>query len=320
MFGVPILLIAFNRPEQTARVLAAIKAIRPCRLYVACDGPRKHVPADSLSVQRVRKILTSVDWECHVETLFQDDNLGCNHGPRAAIDWFFTYEERGIILEDDCLPSPSFFNFCSWGLRAFDSESEVMAITGTNICPHLSYSGDYWVSKYPLMWGWASWRRAWKLHDPDMAEWSRLRSRFLWLLNLGIGGLPFAITWLRLLNKTFRAGKSATWWDIQWIFSCWINSGVTVSPKVNLVSNIGFDGAGTHTNFSGDHRSNLAAENLRFPLTAPSEFAVFKPGDEYISRHWFFISWKGVFRDLLTSIPGWRYYRMFWWFCRGQAS
>jgi GT2 family glycosyltransferase len=108
----PILFIVFNRPKTTSQVFQAIRAAKPRRLYVAADGPRDDRPLEKEKVREVRDIATQIDWPCDLKILFRDENLGCKYAVSGAIDWFFKSEEQGMILEDDCLPSQSFFNYC----------------------------------------------------------------------------------------------------------------------------------------------------------------------------------------------------------------
>src|SRR5688572_19370360 len=102
----PVLFIIFNRPDLTKQVFEAIRKAKPSRLYIAADGPRENILGEGEKCNEARRIASDIDWECKVRTLFRDENLGCGKGPTNAITWFFSHETEGIILEDDCLPSP----------------------------------------------------------------------------------------------------------------------------------------------------------------------------------------------------------------------
>src|SRR5689334_9315101 len=108
----PVLLLIFNRPDTTALVMEALRRARPSRVYVAADGPREGMGEDE-RCERARRIATEVNWPCEIKTLFRKCNLGCGRALSGAIDWFFEHEEQGIILEDDCVPSQSFFPYCA---------------------------------------------------------------------------------------------------------------------------------------------------------------------------------------------------------------
>lgn len=299
-----VLFIVFNRPDTTAQVFEAIRKAKPPRLYVAADGPRAGREGEVEKVANVREIATAVDWPCEVKTLFQDKNIGCNFGPRAGIDWFFEYEEAGIILEDDCFPSQSFFWFCEAMLNKYQTNDRIMAVTGTNITRDIYFEYDYWFSNFALMWGWASWKRAWMKYDPDLTEWVAKRSKRKWLKEIGNDSWLFAKSWEEIFDRTIVLGSNATWWDYQWIYSCWINKGLTIAPRENLIRNIGYTSDATHT--VGEHPilSNLVAREISFPLQHPTKIEVDKKADEFISRHWFGVSWNSYIKSLVLKFPG----------------
>lgn len=298
-----VLFLVFNRPEATAQVFEAIRQAKPPRLYVAADGPREGHEGEVERVARVREIAMAIDWPCEVKTLFREKNVGCQFGPRGGIDWFFSNEEQGIILEDDCLPSQSFFWFCEEILNHYSENDRIMAVTGTNITKGLYFEGDYFVSRYALMWGWASWRRAWVKYDPDLIDWPVLKKR-KWLRSLGIGGRSFRSTWTSIFDRTFKLGKQATWWDYQWIYTCWRNNGLTIAPSKNLVRNIGFSDEATHTLGYDRFRSNLVLNNIRLPLVHPDNLQVNWRADKFISTHWFHASWASLLKAFILRFPG----------------
>ncbi|MCU0355758.1 MAG: nucleotide-diphospho-sugar transferase, partial [Cytophagales bacterium] len=160
-------MIVFNRPQTTERVFSAIRKVRPQKLYVAADGPRADKADEAEKTRLTREIATRVDWDCEVKTLFRDENVGCGLGPATAISWLFEQEERGIILEDDCQPSESFFLFCEEVLKRYESDNRVMQVSGMNPlgdwCHDPDY--DYYFSEAGITWGWATWRRAWRSYD-----------------------------------------------------------------------------------------------------------------------------------------------------------
>src|SRR5262249_20722231 len=159
---IPVLFLIFNRPNTTARVMEAIRTAGPGRLYVAADGPRDGNADEAKRCAEVRRIATQVDWPCEVQTLFRERNLGCRQAVSSAITWFFEQEQEGIILEDDCLPSPSFFPYCAELLARFRNDERIMCITGCNFQQDMKgYPYSYYFSKYHHVWGWATWRRAW---------------------------------------------------------------------------------------------------------------------------------------------------------------
>src|SRR6478609_2139677 len=172
-----VLLVIFNRPETTRLVFEAIRKAKPTRLYIAADGPREHVASDHKKCEEARQIVTQVDWDCQVHILFNQKNLNCGVGPSSAFTWFFEHEEEGIILEDDCLPSQSFFWFCQELLERYRDDTRVMHIGGNNFLNGWRNDSDYsyYFSRSGYVWGWATWRRAWNQFDFKIKHYSKAR-------------------------------------------------------------------------------------------------------------------------------------------------
>lgn len=242
----PLLLIAFNRPDMFEQLVERLRESRPPRIYVAVDGPRPGHPTDEQRVQSTRDLVQRIDWTDDVHTLFQETNLGCGQGVSTAISWFFSTEERGIILEDDILPRESFFGFCSELLDRYEDDDHVLAISGCNFVPpeHLSQSGPYRFSRVPHIWGWATWRKVWEQHSLDMSDWrERMPARKLWEVSgHSIGGVVF---WRSIFDLMAR--DQIDTWDMQFVFLGMERDMYTATANVNLVDNIGFGDTATHT-------------------------------------------------------------------------
>ena len=166
----PILVIAFNRPDHLTVLIGRLREIQPKKIYFAVDGPRKNKDGEAEKVALCRNLADSIDWDCQVITNFQESNLGCGLGVSTAITWFFENEERGIILEDDIIPDPSFYPFCTELLRRYELDLAVFAISGCNFVPpdQISVSNGYRFSQVPHIWGWASWRDRWAQYQLDI--------------------------------------------------------------------------------------------------------------------------------------------------------
>lgn len=174
-FNVPILFIIFNRPETTKAVFHEIRKNQPFQLFVAADGPRREIFEDIENCRKVREIIQLIDWECNVQTLFRDENLGCKIAVSSAIDWFFSQVDEGIILEDDCLPDQSFFPFCQELLEKYRYDAKIMMIGGSNFQFNKNkFEYSYYFSRYFHIWGWASWKRAWQFYDVEMKAWPEI--------------------------------------------------------------------------------------------------------------------------------------------------
>jgi hypothetical protein len=242
MFDIPVLIIVFNRPDLAIQAIRAIKQIKPAKIYIAGDGPRTGVEGEAkICLESRDVVLKEIDWDCQVQTLFQEVNLGCALGVSTAINWFFRHEEMGIILEDDCIPGESFFSFCRTLLLHYKDDEEVMHIAGFNDQNNIQRGdGSYFFSNFPIIWGWASWRRAWQHYDFNVENIdsnfkSFTRSAFY-------GNKDAAERWLGLLFYNLDST-----WDYQWDYSIFRRKGLCISPNVSLIKNIGFDERATHT-------------------------------------------------------------------------
>ena len=281
-----VLFVVFNRPETTIQVFETIRQAKPPRLYVAADGAREDKEGELEKVKQVREIVNQVDWDCEVKTLFRDKNLGCKIAISSAIDWFFEHEEIGIILEDDCLPHPTFFRFCEELLEKYRDDERIAMISGNNFQfgrKRTNYS--YYFSRYPHIWGWASWRRAWKNYDVDMKIWSEIRNGN-WLQDL-FKDKKSVQYWANIFEKTYQ-GKINSW-GYRWTFSCWIQNALTVIPNVNLVSNIGFGMDATHTKAT-TKLSNISTSPIEFPLKHPNFIIRDTLADDFTQRNIFELS------------------------------
>lgn len=295
----PVLFLVFNRPDTTAQVFEAIRQAKPPRLYVAGDGPRKEHSGEAELVSKVRKIATAVDWPCEIKILFRHENLGCKYAVSGAINWFFEQEKQGIILEDDCLPSKSFFWFCEELLDKYRENESIMAITGTNITRGIIFEYDYLFSRYALMWGWASWARAWKKYDLELRNWPGT-GQSKRLKRLGLNRIVEIIIWKDILNRT-KSNKIVAW-GYQWIYSCWLYYGTTIAPSRNLIRNIGYSKDATHTTNPHPILSNLQNKDLIWPLNEPLDFTPHYQYDNFISKYWFNASLISLIKSKLFKI------------------
>ncbi len=257
-----VLFLIYKRPDTTIQVFEAIRQAKPPRLYVAADGPKPDVPGEAEKVQQARDIvLNGVDWDCEVKTLFRDPNLGCKYGVSGGIDWFFEHEEEGIILEDDTLPSQSFFWFCQELLERYRNDERIWHISGDNFHNKLiDYEFSYYFSKYCHIWGWATWKNRWNFYDVSIND-AIFQNCDEWLKY-------YAFDKNEYYNKynNFQSVKNNTidTWDFQWTFAVWVNNGVSILPHKNLVINLGFDSEATHTKSSS--LLKLKKFNIQFPL------------------------------------------------------
>lgn len=271
MFTTPILFLIFNRPDVTVKVFDQIRKVKPAQLYIAADGARANKPGEADLCQHVREVVMSaIDWKCEVKTLFREENLGCKKAVSSAINWFFGEVEMGIVLEDDCLPDPTFFPFCQQLLNVYKDDRNVIAINGCNFNFSLP-NESYFFSRYFNAWGWASWRRAAINVDYGMTTWvTRKKFWFLWR-RLKKGLTDFDLNWYRYWVKIFDTVVSdeLNTWDYQWNYRQWETDKKTIVPGTNLVTNIGFDPDATHTTLRSHPASKLPVHPMAFPLKKP---------------------------------------------------
>ena len=279
----PVLLRIFRRPEMTKQVLEVLRHVRPAKLYISGDGPKGSSTEEDIRVSQAREIATNIDWECDIHTRFWEENVG---GPQAGfegISWFFRHEPQGIILEDDNLPNIDFFRFCDVLLERYKYDPSIFAITGNNFQDgQLRGEASYYFSKFPHCWGWATWRRAWQYSSLDISFWDPWKRSKEW-----INWLPDAVErqfWEKKFDDIFF--KRKVHWDHAWAASCWHRGGLTVTPNLNLVSNIGFGEGATNTANPNDKMAKLPMHSLG-ELSHPLRVEQDKVADRYVFDHVF---------------------------------
>ena len=252
-FDIPILLIIFNRLDTTIQVVDSIRTIQPSKLYIASDGPRKNREGEDEIVKAVRDyVLKSVDWNCEVKTLFHNENLGCGQGPAQAITWFFENEEMGIILEDDCIPSKSFFPYCEELLAKYKDDNRIYHIAGQNPLTLTKSPYSYYFARIQHCWGWASWKRAWNNFSFELNDLDDFIDNNI--INKIFPHKNAQKFWLDLFKNI--PNVKIDFWDYQWTYAIFKNNGLCINPTKNLVSNIGFNQNATHTLDSNSALSN----------------------------------------------------------------
>ena len=261
----PVLLIGFNRPDTMQQVFNAVRLAKPRRLYYAVDGPRKGKNEDEL-VQQVRDIVKQVDWLCEVHTLMREDNVGCGFGPANAITWAFENEDRLIVLEDDCVPSQSFFYFCDEMLERYKDDTRVNIISGRSHWhgSHFFKKYDYLFTHYAHTWGWATWKRAWDQFDiymSDVSDFLEDGGAVNILPTKALGGKVNS----NLKKKRETIAQEVTHsWDTQWSYTR-LKMGLGIVPAHNLIHNIGDIGTHSNATVNKDMPAEEMPDNLRHP-------------------------------------------------------
>jgi hypothetical protein len=277
----PVALIIFNRPDLTEQVFAAIARARPPKLLLIADGPRADRPDDGEKCAATRAVVERIDWDCDVLRNYSEVNLGCGRREASGMIWIFEQVEEAIVLEDDTLPDPSFFPFCEALLEKYRDDERVMHISGDNWLPdRKALPCSYTFSRYCLSWGWAGWRRAFRLYDPEIKLWPTVRDT-PWLADLL--GDPRAVEhWQKIFDLTHAGMDNVDTWDYQWLFSIWLHHGLSILPDRNLISNLGFnrEDAAHLTGGADDRRNKAGTEEMLFPLTHPAGMVRDVEGDQ----------------------------------------
>lgn len=275
---VPVLLIIFNRPELTRQVLEAIARVKPKTLLVAADGPR--FSEEAALCEQTRKLINRADWGCNIRTNFSDTNLGCGVRVYTAIDWAMSQFEELIILEDDCIPEPSFFYYCRSLLEYYRHDERIMHISGNNFQAGQSRTKySYYFSKYTHAWGWATWKRAWRHFDWQMKSWPDLRKQGL--VETFCNDEYEQKYWNEILDRMHEGAPDV--WDYQWNYACWSQNGLAILPNKNLVSNIGVGEDATHTR-GGSPFMNLPTQAI-LEISHPPFVNRNREADQYTFDH-----------------------------------
>ncbi len=262
----PVLFLIFNRPDTTTQVFEQIRKVQPTRLFIAADGPRADRDGEVELCEQARRIAEDVDWDCEIKTLYRDHNLGCRKAVSSAISWFFEQVEEGIILEDDCLPELSFFRFCAELLERYREDTRVMCISGESYGdPSIYKSSAYGFSKYALIWGWATWRRAWKMYDDDMTGFADKVNRG-WF-DAYFGSAEVSHYWQFHFKQA--DDQQVNSWGFRWLYTVICQGGSCIVSSINQVQNIGCDTRATHTYDPQWMMAERPTQPMRFPMSHP---------------------------------------------------
>ena len=279
MLQTPVLFIVFNRLDLTKRVFERIRQAEPAQLFIAADGSRPLKAGENQQCAELRAwLLGNISWNCEVKTLFRTQNLGCAEAVSQAITWFFSEVEQGIILEDDCLPHPSFFGFCEQLLHHHKHNPKVWSVGGSNF-QHQRQRGQasYYYSQYATVWGWATWRRAWQYYDLYLSTLPQFKQ------NNTIAKVftqeKLQQKWLKTFEEVHK--KQHETWDYSLFFAQWQQGALAITPQKNLVSNIGFDSRAVHTTNPRAQKANLKTAEITQNLKHPKQLVAHRAADHY---------------------------------------
>lgn len=295
MKDIPVLVLLFNRPNETQKLFEHLEIIKPEKLYINQDGPRKNSLKDLQNCKKVKNIALNPKWNCEVFFNINEINHGCRKAVSSGLDWFFEKEECGIILEDDCMPSMSFFKFSKEMLNKYENNKKIAVISGSNFQKNnkIIGTGDYYYSKYAHCWGWSSWRRTWKYYDKNLSFWPNWKNSIEWK-TFHQNKLEQKY-WTRIFDKVYD-NKIDSWAYI-WQASLWYNNAMTITPNKNLILNIGFNKNATHTNIQDKNILNNPIQELPEKIKSPDTIQIDNTADSFVFKNHFkgkfnFFPWK----------------------------
>jgi len=292
----PVLFLIFKRLDTTKQVFEQIRKVKPQKLYIAADGPRENIEGEVEKCKAVRDyVVNNIDWNCEVKTLFREKNLGCGRAVSEAIKWFFENEEMGIILEDDCLPSQSFFWFCEELLERYKSDMRIWHIGGNNFQDgKIRGDGDYYFSALNHVWGWASWANRWKYYDFELRNINDDR----FIENYWKGS---ALKYWKKIFWTMKNLEIDTW-DYQWTFTMWYYKGLAILPNVNMITNIGWTDARSGITAPDKNMYRKRYEIKLDELKHPKDIYRCVIADNYTMKNSFDISLKSFVKRFIKRV------------------
>jgi hypothetical protein len=280
----PVGFFIFNRPDLTTVVFKAIARARPKKLFVISDAAAKD--ADEEKVRQCREIIERVDWDCEVIKKYPEQNIGARNSVPEGVQWVFSQVEDCIFLEDDCLPDQSFFSFCESLLEYYRDDERIVHINGGNfLFNQVPVSDSYYFSRYMFTgYGWASWKRAWKYYDLDMRSLPDFEEKNL--LNFVFDDPDEKEFWTRKFREVYSGELISYCYPI--FFAGWSQSGLSIMPSVNLVSNLGFRADAVHTNTAYErmYLANIPRGSIQ-RITHPKFLVRHKDADRYLFEIYF---------------------------------
>lgn len=265
----PVLFLVFNRPEKTRESFEAIRNAKPTKLYIAADGPRKGRPDDIENCEKVKKIVSNIDWECEVKHLYHENNLGCSFAGKTAWDWFFSYEDEMIFIEDDAIPSKSFFIYCQELLKKYKNDERVAYIGGVNYGLTYGKASYFYSRPTPATYSMATWKRVYDLYEYEMESYNETINNKNFKKNFcsHFAYNVYKRMWNNYL-QSIKIGKRLNTYDVQMLYLVHRFNMYSIYPNINMVSNIGLDYGGANNNT--DPNSSFAkkfANRPRFEMT-----------------------------------------------------
>ncbi len=271
-----IIIFCYNRPRHLKKLLLNLNKIKDRKFYIISDGPKSK--SDKNLVDKVREKINNSNLFVAKRIYFKK-NIGVRKIFKIGLDWVFKFEKKIIILEDDILPSKSFFPFCDKLLLKYKNKKKVSQITGCNINEKITknYINSYFYSKYSNIWGWATWKDRWDNYDNNFVKLKGLINSQSFM-NYCYSNKEYFF-WKKYFLIHFK-NKNIGSWDYAWTYTNFLKKRLSIVPKKNLIRNIGFDIA---TGKNPKKLSNLRKKNINLKLKHPKIFNAHTEYDSYSS-------------------------------------
>jgi GR25 family glycosyltransferase involved in LPS biosynthesis len=291
----PIALIIYHRPEMTAKVINSLREIKATEIFIIADGPKNELDAERC--KETRALINSIDWKCKIYKNYSPKNLGLRKRVVSGLDWVFSKVDRAIILEDDLVVDKSFYRFCEEMLEKYKNNTRIISVAGDNfLFDKYKIKESYFFSRYTYPWGWATWRRAWKLYDDTMRNWPGIKK--LKVLKNSIKEFGILTYWSKVFDLIYQRNIDS--WAYCWTYTAFVNSMLSVVPYVNLVSNVGIGKGATHTLIKSKVFGMPTLE-MHFPLRYAKKVVRDSRADLIIERN-LYLTQRSVIVLILQSV------------------
>lgn len=276
-FNTPIVIIIYNRKKALEKLVTVLRGISPTKVFVIADGPK---PGEEKKVLEARSVIETIDWVVKIEKIYSSQNLGLKDRIKSGLDEVFSKVETAIILEDDCIPSQQFFYYCEELLHKYKDEGKILSISGDNFLKgRVPIKDSYYFSRFFHSWGWATWKRAWKMYDEHLNSWPQQKKE-AWLEKIFSSKSERAY-WSTIFDLVKKDRIKS--WAYRWSYTHFKLGGLSIVPAKNLVQNVGFGSDATNTKL-GRKSLSQTVRSLRFPLTHPNEIEGNNDADEYTGK------------------------------------
>jgi hypothetical protein len=301
MFKTPIVFICYNRPSITKKTFSQIRKLKPKKLFLIMDGPKIKNNRDLINCQKVKKIISKINWDCQVYKNFSKINLGLKKRVVSGLNWTFSKVDRAIILEDDCYAGQDFFYFCETLLNYYKSNKKVSMITGNNFEENTINLSSYYFSKYSHIWGWATWKRTWKLYRDNNEEVSKFINSEAFRKFCPIQDEQKY--WIKMF-KQIKKGQLQSW-AYYFLLNIWKYKGLTVTPNYNLVENLGINNELCTNKTDNNLRIPLTKSKLKKPLIHPKNIFINSDIDKLVFYKIFYKNFQFRAKSKLKKIMNW---------------